>query len=347
MRAGAFAESRVIRLINRRFVPFFFNTGGPGLGRDRDANRFVDQFSKKHKRFPNFKMLTDADGNQSNTIAYFAAFQCGESPSLSGVSGGWREEGEARDLEMIYPSKDAVFEFLRKMLRENPEYNHFTKKEQTALDAAKANPSDPQLLVAAAVIHEELGNYQEARELCQRALKQKATHGDLATVHRLLMRMARYQQDWTALKKHAELAARQDKANDLDLAGDIQMELAYWEIKTKQYREAKTRLDKAIAAFPQSTRLGEFHYYSGIASFFLKEKPIAYYHWCWIVENLPDDVMARRAYITAVHEDFPYPNFELDGFKTENPIGNHSIRAAYEAAKKHYQTIAKQKESER
>ena len=41
MRAGAFADKRVIDLLNRRFVPYYFNTGGPGEGKNNDAAAFV------------------------------------------------------------------------------------------------------------------------------------------------------------------------------------------------------------------------------------------------------------------------------------------------------------------
>ena len=55
MRAGCFAEPRVIRLLNRRFVSFYYNPGGPGLGKDPAAAAFTR-------------------GKTKNTYAFYAAF---------------------------------------------------------------------------------------------------------------------------------------------------------------------------------------------------------------------------------------------------------------------------------
>ena len=41
MRAGAFAETRVIDLVNRRFVPFFYNVSADEPGASEPATAFV------------------------------------------------------------------------------------------------------------------------------------------------------------------------------------------------------------------------------------------------------------------------------------------------------------------
>src|SRR4051794_14789969 len=102
MRAGCFAELRVIKLLNRRFVPFYFNTGGPGLGKDADAAAFVK-------------------GKVQNVYAYFAAF------SASGKALGATE---------VYADKDETFDFLVDLLKKHPEFNAFTAEEKAVLARA-------------------------------------------------------------------------------------------------------------------------------------------------------------------------------------------------------------------
>src|SRR5215510_9402715 len=99
MRAGCFAETRVINLLNRRFVNFYYNTGGPGLGKDPAAALFVK-------------------GKVKNTYAFYAAFSAA---------------GEPLGVTDVYASKDNVFDFLVALLRANPEFDRFTREEENAL----------------------------------------------------------------------------------------------------------------------------------------------------------------------------------------------------------------------
>ena len=77
MRAGCFAETRVIRLLNRRFVSFYYNTGGPGLGKDPAAAAFTK-------------------GKTQNTFAFYAAFAA---------------DGEPLGVTDVYADKDGTFDF--------------------------------------------------------------------------------------------------------------------------------------------------------------------------------------------------------------------------------------------
>src|SRR5262249_46280127 len=108
----------------------------------------------------------------------------------------------------------------------------------------------------------------------------------------------------------------------------------------KKYEDVRTALDKHIKANPESKRMGEMHFYAGVACFFLKELDWAYYHWCWVVENIPDDHMQRRCYIAAAHKGMPYPNPELGGFQSNQRGGNiQVIQAAYSNARKAYERL--------
>src|SRR5262245_53029428 len=103
MRAGCFAELRVINLLNHRFVPFYFNTGGPGLGRDAAAADFVK-------------------GKVRNKWAHFTAFAADQAV------------GETE----VYADKDATFDFLVSLLRKYPEYDQCTAGEKALLEEAAA-----------------------------------------------------------------------------------------------------------------------------------------------------------------------------------------------------------------
>lgn len=353
MRAGAFTDLRVIRLINRRFVPFYFNTGGPGLGHDRAANRFVDRLSTPHEKHANLNVISDPTKKTSNTIAYFAAFSTEGEGQVIGVGSGWRNEKESRDLESLYPGKEEVFQFLVELLDAYPEYNRFTGAETAIIQQAESNPDDPSAQFDAGYLYEELGQYQKAlgfyakakslHEAARKSDTDKYPTNAIAEVFKAQMRIARYQKDWESLGKTIKAVKTYGLHKTTDIGADLAAELGYQLLADKDYKAVKNTLESAIEDFPNSTRIGELHYYSGVADFFLQDKPSAYYHWCWIVENTPESHLSRRAYISAAHEDFPYPNFELGGFRTNQSIGTHSIVAAYSKAKRHYVRTLKAK----
>lgn len=104
MRAGAFSDERVIALINRRFVPYYFNRSGMGEGGSAAASAFTK-------------------GKTKNPYAYFAAF----SPD-----GTYLGESE------IYATKDDIVLWLRKLLDDHPELDKPTPLEERAEGLAAA-----------------------------------------------------------------------------------------------------------------------------------------------------------------------------------------------------------------
>src|SRR5262245_58094123 len=121
MRAGCFAETRVIQILNRRFVNYYYNTGGPGLGKSADAAAFTK-------------------GKTKNVWAFYAAFNA---------------QGDPLGVTDVYASKDHVFDFLVALLRENPDYDRFTREEEAVLARAKAEPMNEAAQVEAGQLLEE------------------------------------------------------------------------------------------------------------------------------------------------------------------------------------------------
>lgn len=125
MRAGAFCDKRVIELLNRRFVSYYFNRSGKGEGGNAAASKFTT-------------------GKTKNPYAYYAAFKAdgtylGETP--------------------LYGDKDEVFAFLRQLLADHPDYAHATEAEKRIRAAAAEAP------LPAARLEEELGNWEKADAL--------------------------------------------------------------------------------------------------------------------------------------------------------------------------------------
>lgn len=301
MRAGAFTEMRVIDLLNQRFVPFYFNTGGPGLGRDPAAEAFVKDKMK-------------------NPFAYLAAF----TPS-----------GELLGTTEVYADKDDVFEFLKDLLDRHPEFATPTNDEFTIIAAADSN--DPVSVLKAAKLHEVLGDYGSAEPLYRKIL---GTSGSLSLhndSYRALARIARYQKEWDSLES---ILQEVEKSDTKGVEGDVVMERAYALMDAKKHMDVRKLLESAIAEHPESDRIAEFRFYAGVAAFFLDDTEHAYHHWCWVVENLPENPMQRRCYIAAAHKGMPYPNPELGGFKSNHPGGSTLvIKSAYDAAREVYLKI--------
>jgi tetratricopeptide (TPR) repeat protein len=104
MRAGAFSDERVIALMNRRFVPYYFNRSGKGEGGNAAASAFTR-------------------GKTKNPYAYFAAF----SP-----------DGEYLGESELYATKDEVLAWLSKLLEDHPEYGKPAPGEERAEGLAAA-----------------------------------------------------------------------------------------------------------------------------------------------------------------------------------------------------------------
>lgn len=308
MRAGCFAEPRVIQLLNRRFVSFFYNTdAGPPQpnykGKDSQAKTFLKDKTQ-------------------NKFAFYAAFTAA---------------GEPVGVTDVYANKDVVFDFLKELLRLNPEFDRNTPAEEAILAKAKSETANAQAQLAAGQLLEELGHYQQARLHLQHVLDLAKESTLLSDAYRGLFRMARYDRDWKQLDELCRAADKHPQQAQLHLGPDVAAERSYHLKAEKRYEEMRRLMETTIKQHPHTKRLSELRFQAGVACYFLEEKPWAYYHWCWVVENLPDDHLARRCFLAAAHEGMPYKNPELDNYAAPLHGGRTDvIQGAYRLARESY-----------
>ncbi|MBL8821196.1 MAG: hypothetical protein JNJ77_01320 [Planctomycetia bacterium] len=298
----------MIQLLNRRFINFYYNTdSGPPQPEYQGKDPLAKEFVK---------------GKVKNKYAFYAAFSA---------------RGEPLGVTDVYSSKDNVFDFLCALLEQNPEFNRFTSDEEKILASAREQPANAQAQLQAGKLYEELGQYAKARPYYERILAAEKATPAVADASRGLLRMLKYQKKWDALDALCvSLAARPNFAQ-LQINADVVTEKAHILKARKQYDQLCKSLEDAIKACPQSQRMSEMHFLAGVGYYFLEDKPSAYYHWCWVVENLPDDHLTRRCYLAAAHEGMPYENPELDNYSAPLHGGRiEVIQAAYDRAKEVY-----------
>ncbi len=291
--------------MNRRFVPYFFNRGGPGKGHDKAAQEFTT-------------------GKTKNPYAYFAAFT---------PSGDYLGETE------IYADKDDVFDWLQKLLVDHPEYAQPTEYEKQLLEAGKDRgiSRDSPLLMSLARLQEELGEYQDAKRSYTRIASHDPGSEESSLAQLALLRIARYRKRW---QEHQQLEdAMQAADKKMAWTTDLAMERGHRLLAKKQYREARELLEPLSKSATGSNRLAEIHFYAGVACWFLKDRDWAKFHWCWIIENLPQDRFYMRAYVAAAAEIMPYPNPELGNYRARGMIGTEHIVQEVRRSKKTYRRL--------
>lgn len=300
MRAGCFAEDRVIELTNRRFVPFYFNRGGPGAGHDPAALEFVN-------------------GQTKNQYAYLAAF---------------RPTGEILGETTVYADKEEVIEWLRELLRQHPEYAQPTAEEAAAMAATEAAPEQ---YLRSARLAEEVGDDAEAAKRYG-ALAEASAAGIAVPARLGLLRITRHGKQWDAHEQHeAALRAIPDAGPALV---DADVERGYRLVAKQDYLAARTLLQPLTKRASSSRRHAEAHFLAGKACWFLGDRDWAKLHWGWIQEHLAEDRLAMRARIASAAEGMPYPNPELDSFKGDvGNIGTQHIVAAVKEAMAVYRAM--------
>lgn len=274
LRGGPLADKRVIRLLNLRFVPFYFNVGQGQPGYDAQAKEVVvnidDRFAGSSVPTPPVWVLTP-------------------------------------DLQLVatidnYTPRGPFFDELVRILDENPEFAEGggDEEQRTGLPAAR--------------LAEDLGQYERALDLYTELDEPSALLGRA--------RIARYRGEWdTAARLLSDLE---------DIGGEawtdqILVELAHADLAAERFAEARDLLTTALLDHPDSPRLGEMHYYAGVAAFRSGEKDWANLHWWWVLENLPDDNQYMRCYLATAADAMPYPNPELGGYRSSARMISHAL----------------------
>ena len=287
-RGGALAERRVIDLINRRFVPFFYNVGKGGCGYDADAAKFIHEFTSEF---------------EGNAVAPPPIFLASPESKLLGQLDN-------------FVHQDEFFSGLLKVLRENPEFNKPTDEEKAALDAGESKNASVAQLQAAARINEELGEYKDALRLYAAIVESAGLAAeDSVSATLALARIERYSKNWKLAEVWLDFLDKKwsnPKSRPTTLDAELAMERAYSLLAAKNYDAARKLLVVAIKADPTHDRVPEMHYYAGLASYKLKRKEWANFHWGWVMVNAPDDRHYMRAYSAATNEASPFPNPDLD-----------------------------------
>lgn len=286
MRGGPLSEKRIINLVNRRFIPFFFNVGKNGEGYDDDAKKFIARFDKRFS---------------SSTVP---------TPPVWVVTGDGKLLGTINN----YMVKEKFFSALQEIMKKHPKYFEENQEEKDLLKQAE-DTKDGNILFKAGQITEELGLYDKAKSYFKQA---ENIEGFKSKSSLELAKISRYEMNWDDAEKYRKLVV------DKDYEAEVCMEEAHHLLSKKNYKECKELLVKTIKKFPLSKRLGEMHFYAGVSCFFLKESDWANFHWCWVMVNIPDDYYYMRCYLASTHEAMPYQNPELGGAKGKTIMISHA-----------------------
>jgi len=317
LRGGPFADKRIIQLINRRVVPFFFNIG-LGHGYDKDAKELIVSVDKRFA---------------GNAVPTPPIWVFSPDSKLIGTIGN-------------YVQKDKFFKQLRAILDKNSAYDKFSEDENRIIGLAEKTPDDSSAQIKAGRIFEELGKYEKASAFYAKAVEVCQEASSTAMAKLGLARIRRYEKDWV---KFNSIVKNLNDSHQAQASADIAMETAYDFLHQKDYQRAKHVLDIAIHQNSQSKRIGEMHYWAGVACFRLNQKNWANFHWCWVIKNIPDDYNYMRCYIAALNDKMIYPNSDLGtrprggtmfGFGRDKLID--PAMKEYEKLKDQYHPIASQ-----
>ena len=163
LRAGPLSDERVIRLINRRFVPIYFDLSDHGVMADRDARRFVVKANRVlgggGVPTPNLMIMTPAGKVVTEVSNYGSTYQ--------------------------------VLKGLMKALRKQPELDQPGPAEKDHKD---------DLVAADARI--DLLDYDGARKILRKAARASKDETVVDQAHYRLGYLARMDRDWQAMEAH-------------------------------------------------------------------------------------------------------------------------------------------------
>ena len=312
LRGGPLAEKRVIDLLNKRFVAFYYNVGKRGPGHDAKAAKFI---ARVDKRF---------GGNMVPT------------PPV------WVFAPDGKLLKTInnYITKERFHRALVRVLNKHPEFNAMTEDEKTILATARKDAQNSKARLAAGRLTEALARYQDAKEHYEAVSSAKDGHRPQALLG--LLRLSRFAKDWSAMDKLLTDCAELDEEGRTAIAPAIAVERGYRLMSDKDWKASYEVLAPAAKKYDKSLELGELHFYAGVSAYRLGKKRWANFHFSWVMQNIPDDHLYMRCYLAATAEAMPYRNFELGTSMRGGRITHNSADKARKKALRDYKRLLPQ-----
>jgi len=303
----------MIRLLNRRFVSCYYNAF-PGTGFDEAA----DAVRARHESRVKYGAIVTPDGD------FVGAFGT--------------DMGEMRRV-------------LERALADKPEYARMTAVEQVVFDTARARPADVPAQLAAAQLLADLWRFDEAREVLRAAV---ARVSDTAGRARLAYACAHLALERAALESRtddeavASLRAIEGLAEDLE--DDRAMDLFRLRVErvpapgfytgmrlrpSEDAAAAAKELEAWIERAPRSNRIGEMHFYLGLAYHALGLPKKANDTWEHHAETYPEDRFAMLSRIH--HEEYVFSPYKVRGrSRVVDPRGSSGGGAAGAAGSKSF-----------
>lgn len=247
------------RLVNRRFIPFYFDLFPGGAAGDREAREFV------------VKMRPELGGMGVDT------------PPVLIMSPLGRVVAEADN----YSTEDALYEALRKILRENPKWNRPSEEEVRIEREAEEGRIDSLLLAAEHFL--DLGQTGRTRAAYERALAKLPPGPERDRASYGLGHALRLAGDFEEMERaFARIEGRGSWEEDLSI------ERAHALLCRGEFDELRGALTP-YQTRPPATRGAEALYLLGVARFHSGDAEGAKSLWRRIIETLPEDPWVYRS----------------------------------------------------
>lgn len=264
LRAGPFSEDSVISLVNRRFVPFFFDIGKDSFAGDDDAREFLIKLKPEYGKSsvptppcfvftPDGKLLTEIDN---------------------------------------YTDARTFSEKLKQILDKNSEYNKLDDTEKKIIEKADKEEGFTDL-IEAAKLHQELLEYDKAEKYYRSAIEKGKEKKWIALFYlgQLFSRL----ENWREMTKCFSVTGKSESNIMAQFRDDMELEMVYEDLSKKDYKAAKAGLSHIIKNFPDSDRTSEIKYNLGLAHYKLGEKEEAKKIWKELKKSVKRDRWVRRA----------------------------------------------------
>lgn len=264
LRAGPFSEDSVISLVNRRFIPFFFDIGKDSFAGDDDARDFLIKLKPEYGKSsvptppcfvftPDGKLLTEIDN---------------------------------------YTDAHKFLDILKKVLEKNSEYNKLDSTESKLVEKANKEGAFTDLLEAGK-LYAELSEYGKAEDYYRSAIEKGKDKKWLALFH--LGRLFSKMENWKEMIKCFSITGKMEPRELAQFKDDMELEMIYEDLCKKDFKAAKAALVHVMKRYPDSDRLGEMKYNLALAHYKLGEKEEAKKIWKDLKKNVNRDRWVRRA----------------------------------------------------